>query len=49
MKKIEYKQKEQNKIYERCQNNFQKAINVLLHNNHKHSSTEVIKLKNEIG
>jgi hypothetical protein len=36
-------------IYDRCKDNFQKAINILLYNNKAKDSPEVVTIKNQMG
>lgn len=49
MEPIPYNQEENNKVYNRCKKNFEKAINVLLYNNKTKGSPEVVSLKNQLG
>ena len=48
-KKLQYNERERKQVYNRCKDNFQKAIKVLLYNNKTKDSPEVITLKNQLG
>lgn len=49
MEPIQYNKEENNKIYNKCRKNFEKAINVVLYNNKTKGSLEVVSLKNQLG
>lgn len=48
-KQVQYNEAEQKAIYNRCKNNFKKAINILLYNRKARDSPEVITLRNQLG
>lgn len=46
---IPYNGKQHKEVYDKCKNNYQKAINILLFNNKTQGSPEVMTLKNQLG
>ena len=47
--KLKYNEEEHQQVYNKCKDNFQKAINILLYNAKTESSPEVLTLKNQLG
>lgn len=44
-----YDERHNKEVYNKCKDNFKKAINILLYNNKAKESPEVMGLKNQLG